>query len=159
MARFRLKINVVYRVNEGTAKGEIVGIGGTYGYEPPECFKPPFGWKKVGEVLVLKTGAGDYPLEGGWTSVYSILNVSIAILSECPPDEGSGGDDDNDDDYGGGASDGCGGGDPPPPPPCPSGMQCLDPVNYCPPGKVCIPSGEWSQIVRLAGQLKNKNCS
>lgn len=42
---------------------------------------------------------------------------------------------------------------------CPTGLECLDPSNYCPPGKACIPNNKWLQIENLSNQLKNKNCS
>jgi hypothetical protein len=38
-------------------------------------------------------------------------------------------------------------------------FKCLDPENYCPTGKVCIPQQQWNQIEGLAGELKSKNCS
>ena len=41
---------------------------------------------------------------------------------------------------------------------CASGKQCLDPVNYCPPGKVCIEEGEHAKIQNLIQQTKNKFC-
>ena len=42
---------------------------------------------------------------------------------------------------------------------CPSPNVCVDPDSYCPPGKVCVPIAEYSQIESLANQLKNKSCS
>jgi hypothetical protein len=33
------------------------------------------------------------------------------------------------------------------------------PPDYCPPGMVCLPAGEFSQIERLSSELKSKNCS
>ncbi len=41
---------------------------------------------------------------------------------------------------------------------CASGKQCLDPVNYCPPGKVCIEEGEHTKIQNLIQQVKSKSC-
>ncbi len=41
---------------------------------------------------------------------------------------------------------------------CVSGKQCLDPVNYCPPGKVCIEDVEHSKIQKLIQQIKSKSC-
>ncbi len=41
---------------------------------------------------------------------------------------------------------------------CASGKQCLDPVNYCPPGKVCIEKGEHKQIKNLIQRIKNSFC-
>ncbi len=42
---------------------------------------------------------------------------------------------------------------------CQSPNVCIDPANYCPPGKVCISISEWAQIENLASQNKNRSCS
>ncbi len=42
---------------------------------------------------------------------------------------------------------------------CPSPFECLEPANYCPPGKTCIPNSDWGKIESLSNQLKNKSCS
>lgn len=44
-------------------------------------------------------------------------------------------------------------------PTCAPPNVCIDPNNYCPPGKVCISQSEWSQIEGLSNQLRNNNCS
>jgi hypothetical protein len=41
---------------------------------------------------------------------------------------------------------------------CVSGKQCLDPVNYCPAGKVCIESAEHTRIQSLINQIKGGFC-
>lgn len=44
-------------------------------------------------------------------------------------------------------------------PMCAAPFECIDPSNFCPPGKVCIPQSQWSQIEGLASKLRQKNCS
>lgn len=44
-------------------------------------------------------------------------------------------------------------------PMCSPPFECIDPSNFCPPGKICIPQNEWTQIEGLANKLKQKNCS
>ncbi len=41
---------------------------------------------------------------------------------------------------------------------CASGKQCLDPANYCPPGKVCLEDSEVSKMSNLIKLIKNKVC-
>jgi hypothetical protein len=41
---------------------------------------------------------------------------------------------------------------------CVSGKQCLDPVNYCPAGKVCIENAEHTRIQSLINQIKSNFC-
>lgn len=40
---------------------------------------------------------------------------------------------------------------------CPTPNICVSP-DYCPPGMVCVPNNEWSQIEGLAGQHLSKDC-
>lgn len=44
-------------------------------------------------------------------------------------------------------------------PMCSAPFECIDPSNFCPHGKVCIPQSEWNQIEGLSNQLKQRNCS
>ncbi len=41
---------------------------------------------------------------------------------------------------------------------CVEGKQCLDPVNYCPLGKVCIEDTEHTKIQSLIKQIKSNFC-
>ena len=41
---------------------------------------------------------------------------------------------------------------------CAPPFQCIDPSNFCPPGKVCVPQDEWGQIVGLVSQNVSKHC-
>jgi hypothetical protein len=41
---------------------------------------------------------------------------------------------------------------------CNPPFQCIDPTNFCPPGKVCVPQDEWSQIGSLVQQNVRKHC-
>lgn len=41
---------------------------------------------------------------------------------------------------------------------CKPPFKCIDPENFCPPGKVCVPQDEWGQIVGLVQQNVAKHC-
>ncbi len=41
---------------------------------------------------------------------------------------------------------------------CAAPFQCIDPSNFCPPGKVCVPQDEWGQITSLVHQNISKHC-
>lgn len=41
---------------------------------------------------------------------------------------------------------------------CNPPFQCIDPTNFCPPGKVCLEQNEWTQITGLIAQNKAKHC-
>lgn len=41
---------------------------------------------------------------------------------------------------------------------CADGKQCVDPTNFCPPGKVCIDQGEFSSIESLISQINSEVC-
>jgi hypothetical protein len=41
---------------------------------------------------------------------------------------------------------------------CNPPFQCIDPTNFCPPGKVCVPQDEWNQIGSLVQQNVRKHC-
>ncbi len=41
---------------------------------------------------------------------------------------------------------------------CNSPFECIDPSNFCPPNKVCVPQDEWGQITNLIHQNISKHC-
>lgn len=41
---------------------------------------------------------------------------------------------------------------------CGEGKQCVDPNNFCPPGKICIDSSEYSQIEALINKISQEIC-
>lgn len=41
---------------------------------------------------------------------------------------------------------------------CAEGKQCLDPNTYCPPGKVCIDQGEFSEAEALISKIGSEVC-
>jgi hypothetical protein len=41
---------------------------------------------------------------------------------------------------------------------CNPPFQCIDPTNFCPPDKICVPQDEWSQILGLLARNKAKHC-
>jgi hypothetical protein len=41
---------------------------------------------------------------------------------------------------------------------CNPPFQCIDPTNFCPQGKVCVPQDEWSKIGSLVQQNVRKHC-
>lgn len=41
---------------------------------------------------------------------------------------------------------------------CAEGKQCIDPTNFCPPGKVCIEQSEFSTIEGLLSQINSEVC-
>ena len=41
---------------------------------------------------------------------------------------------------------------------CASGKQCIDPTNFCPPGKICIDQGEFSSIEALISKINSEVC-
>ena len=41
---------------------------------------------------------------------------------------------------------------------CGDGKQCIDPTNFCPPGKICIDQGEFSSIEALISKIGSEVC-
>lgn len=41
---------------------------------------------------------------------------------------------------------------------CEAGKQCVDPNTFCPPGKVCLDSSEYSEAMAIISKLRGKFC-
>lgn len=41
---------------------------------------------------------------------------------------------------------------------CGDGKQCVDPISFCPPGKICLDSSEYGEIQRMISRIRENIC-